>query len=65
MVIYRIERNLDGSQSKFASKESSRDMADSDQGAENKASCEEKPLETPPILKYIKTQVIHCFLIVI
>lgn len=54
---YRIERNLDGSQNKFVSKESSRDISDGDTGKETKAIIEDKPVETPAILKYIKTQV--------
>lgn len=61
MLFPRIERNLDGSQSKFTSKESSRDIADNDVGRDNKTSNEARPLETPSILKYIKTQVTNLF----
>lgn len=60
---FRIEKNLDGSQlSKLASKESSRDIADSDTGHDpSKSTNDSKPLEPPPILKYIKTQVKDAF----
>ncbi|XP_060527222.1 protein unc-80 homolog isoform X3 [Cylas formicarius] len=55
----KIDRNLDGSQaSKLASKESSRDMADSDRvNGSSQTSDDSKPTEPPPILKYIQTQV--------
>lgn len=63
MKSYRIEKNLDGSQlSKLASKDSSRDIAESEAGQDaSKSSNDEKPLEPPPILKYIKTQVKDAF----
>lgn len=54
---------MDGAQwSKLASKESSRDIADSETGQEtSKSSNDSKPMEPPPILKYIKTQVKDAF----
>lgn len=55
---YRIDRNLNGSQmSKLASKDSSRDIAESETDKDTKTNGEAKPNEPPPILKYIKTQV--------
>lgn len=57
MIFYRIDRNFEGSQSKFTSKESSRDIADTDTGSDTKTTSEHRPTETPPILKYIETQV--------
>ncbi|KAJ8917160.1 hypothetical protein NQ315_012652 [Exocentrus adspersus] len=58
----KIDKNLDGSQmSKLASKESSRDIADSDTAGDSKSAGDGKPTETPPILKYIKSQVKDAF----
>ncbi|RZC42316.1 unc-80 -like protein, partial [Asbolus verrucosus] len=59
----KIEKTLDGSQlSKLASKDSSRDIADSDTGHDpSKSNDDGKPSEPPPILKYIKTQVKDAF----
>lgn len=59
LIYFRIDRNLDGSQmGKLASKDSSRDIADSDTDKDStKITSDRKPKETPPILKYIKTQV--------
>lgn len=60
--IHRIDRNLDGSQmSKLASKDSSRDIAESETDKDAKTNGDAKPSEPPPILKYIKTQVINHF----
>lgn len=58
--MFRIDKNLDGSQmSKLASKDSSRDIADSDIGGDpSKQSNDGKPKEPPAILKYIKSQVL-------
>ncbi|KAF5273419.1 hypothetical protein FQA39_LY07436 [Lamprigera yunnana] len=55
----RIDKNLNGSQmSKLASKDSSKDLVDSDIEREMGASgSDDKPKEPPQILKYIKTQV--------
>lgn len=48
--------------SKLASKDSSRDIADSDTDKDTtKSTTDGKPKETPPILKYIKTQVKDAF----
>lgn len=47
--------------SKLASKDSSRDIAESETDKDVKTNGEAKPGETPPILKYIKTQVRQCF----
>lgn len=51
---------MDSSQlNKLASKDSSRDIADSDTDkSTTKITSDSKPKEVPPILKYIKTQVI-------
>ncbi|KAF7271721.1 hypothetical protein GWI33_015431 [Rhynchophorus ferrugineus] len=59
----KIDRNLDGSQaSKLASKDSSRDIADSDGGnGSSKNANDGKPTEIPAILKYIQTQVKDAF----
>ncbi|KYB29509.1 Protein unc-80 homolog-like Protein [Tribolium castaneum] len=59
----KIEKNLDGSQlSKLASKDSCRDIAESETGQDSsKSNNDEKPSEPPPILKYIKTQVKDAF----
>lgn len=59
----RIDKNLDGSQaSKLASKESSRDIAESDGGnGSSRHTDDTKPTECPPILKYIQTQVMDAF----
>ncbi|XP_066154738.1 protein unc-80 homolog isoform X3 [Euwallacea fornicatus] len=59
----RIDKTLDGSQaSKLASKDSSRDIADSDGGnGSSKHVDDSKPSEPPPILKYIQTQVKDVF----
>ncbi|XP_049820328.1 protein unc-80 homolog isoform X2 [Aethina tumida] len=59
----KIDKNLDGSQmSKLASKDSSRDIADSDIGADpSKQSNDGKPKEPPAILKYIKSQIKDVF----
>lgn len=56
----RIDRNLDGSQmGKLASKDSSRDIAESETDKDStKIASDGKPKETPQILKYIKTQVL-------
>lgn len=43
--------------SKLASKESSKDLAESDAGDGTTSGSDEKPKEQPQILKYIKTQV--------
>ncbi|XP_030758641.1 protein unc-80 homolog isoform X4 [Sitophilus oryzae] len=55
----RIDKNLDGSQaSKLASKDSSRDIADSDGGNSCSKNVDDgRPTEAPPILKYIQSQV--------
>ncbi|ERL86704.1 hypothetical protein D910_04110 [Dendroctonus ponderosae] len=55
----RIDKTFNGSQaSKLASKDSSRDIADSDGGnGSSKTIDDSKPLESPPILKYIQTQI--------
>ncbi|XP_031332358.1 protein unc-80 homolog isoform X3 [Photinus pyralis] len=55
----RIDKNLNGSQtSKLASKDSSKDLADSDIERDiSGVVIDNKPKEQPPILKYIKTQV--------
>ncbi|XP_050510714.1 protein unc-80 homolog isoform X5 [Diabrotica virgifera virgifera] len=58
----KIDKNVDTSQmGKLFSKDSSRDIADSDTGAESKISSDKKPEEPPPILKYLKTQVKDAF----
>lgn len=44
--------------SKLASKDSSRDIAESETDKEVKANVDAKPIEPPPILKYLKTHVI-------
>lgn len=43
--------------SKLASKDSSRDIAESETDKDAKSNGNVKPSEPPPILKYIKTQV--------
>ncbi|CAH1135888.1 unnamed protein product [Ceutorhynchus assimilis] len=59
------KERIDGSQaSKLASKDSSRDIADSDggnNGSSTKTNDENKPTEPPAILKYIQTQVKDVF----
>ncbi|XP_050309913.1 protein unc-80 homolog isoform X2 [Anthonomus grandis grandis] len=59
----RIDKNFDGSQaSKLASKDSSRDIADSEGGnGSSKQMDDSKPSEPPLILKYIQTQVKDVF----
>ncbi|KAG5895326.1 hypothetical protein JTB14_000598 [Gonioctena quinquepunctata] len=57
----RIDRNLDGSQMGKSTKESSRDIAESDAGYDAKSTSGKKLLEPTPILKYIKTQVKDAF----
>lgn len=64
--IDRIDKPFNGSQmSKLTSKDSSRDIADSDTDKDSsKNGGDERPEEPPPILKYIKTQVqllLFCF----
>ncbi|CAG9815242.1 unnamed protein product [Phaedon cochleariae] len=58
----RIDKNLESFQmGKLSSKDSSRDIAESDTVYDSKTSSERKPTEPPPILKYIKTQVKDAF----
>lgn len=54
---------MEGSQaSKLASKESSRDIAESDGGNGSSRNTDDaKPTECPPILKYLQTQVKDAF----
>ncbi|KAJ8932970.1 hypothetical protein NQ314_014301 [Rhamnusium bicolor] len=57
-----LGKRTNGSQmSKLASKDSSRDIADSDTPCDSKNSSDGKPVEPPSILKYIKTQVKDAF----
>ncbi|EFN85740.1 Uncharacterized protein KIAA1843 [Harpegnathos saltator] len=66
---YKIEKNLDGSQSgRLTQRDSSKDLAeqDSEKGKESSRKSTAKPgveedKEPPPILKYIKTQVKDAF----
>ncbi|KAJ8947309.1 hypothetical protein NQ318_004561 [Aromia moschata] len=58
----KIDRTFDGSQmGKLASKESSKDLAESDVGSDPKTANTDKPKELPPILKYLKSQVKDAF----
>lgn len=59
VFLFSIDRNLEGTNlNRLASKDSSRDIADSDTDKDTgKASTEKKPSDSPPILRYIKSQV--------
>lgn len=61
MLFYRIDKNLDSAQmNKLTSKDSSRDIADSEPDLK-KNKTTPSTIEPPPILKYIKMQVKDVF----